>query len=70
MKISYRPLWITLATKGMTKTDLRLKGNFTTNILANMGKGEHVSLETIIRICETLDCGLADVIELVEDEKK
>ena len=31
-----------------------------------MGKeGKHISMDTLARICETLDCGIMDVIELV-----
>lgn len=67
MKVSYKPLWVTLAKKGLMKKDLKDMANLTTNITANMGKGQHVSLDTIIRICETLECGLNDVIELVEE---
>lgn len=32
--------------------------------IANMGKGQHVSLATIVKICETLQCDLTDVIAL------
>ena len=37
-------------------------------MIANMGKGKHISMETLTKICETLNCGIWDVIELVEDE--
>ena len=41
----------------------------TTNMIANMGKeGKHISMDTLARICETLDCGIMDVIDLVSDE--
>lgn len=66
MKISYKPLWRTLLERDMQKKDLRELAGLTTNIIANMGKGQYVSLGTIVRICEALDCDLADVIELVK----
>lgn len=37
-------------------------------MIANMGKGRHISMETLAKICETLNCGIWDVIELVQDE--
>ena len=40
----------------------------TTNMIANMGKGEHISMKTLLRICEALNCEITDVIELVSDE--
>ena len=41
MHISYQPLWDTLKERGMRKEDLRLAAGLTTNMIANMGKGEH-----------------------------
>lgn len=69
MHISYKPLWHTLIERNMRKEDLRLAAGLTTNMIANMGKeGKHISMDTLARICETLDCGITDVIELVSDE--
>lgn len=69
MHISYKPLWHTLIERKMRKEDLRLAAGLTTNMIANMGKeGKHISMDTLARICETLDCGIADVIELEVDE--
>ena len=68
MNISYQPLWNTLKERGMRKEDLRLAAGLTTNMIANMGKGEHISMKTLLRICEALNCEITDVIELVSDE--
>ena len=44
-------------------------GGMTTNMIANMSKeGKHISMDTLARICETLNCEITDVIELVPDE--
>ena len=61
MHISYQPLWDTL------KEDLRLAAGLTTNMIANMGKGEHISMKTLLRICGALNCDIADVIALEQD---
>lgn len=67
MNISYQPLWRTLKERNMRKEDLRLAAGLTTNMIANMGKGEHISMKTLLRICETLNCDILDVIELEQD---
>lgn len=67
MYISYQPLWDTLKERGMRKEDLRIAASLTTNMIANMGKGKYISMETLLRICKTLNCNIADVIELVDD---
>ena len=51
------------------KEDLRLSAGLTTNMIANMGKGKHISMETLLRICKALNCGILNVIELEHDEE-
>lgn len=68
MHISYQPLWNTLKERKMRKEDLRLAAGLTTNMIANMGKGKHISMETLLRICEALECGIDDVIELLPND--
>ena len=72
MHISYQPLWNTLKERGMRKEDLRLAAGLTTNMIANMianmGKGEHISMKTLLRICGALHCDIADVIALEQDD--
>ena len=67
MHISYQPLWNTLNERGMRKEDLRLAAGLTTNMIANMGKGKNISMETLVRICEALNCGIMNVIKLEQD---
>ena len=33
-----------------------------------MGKGEHISMKTLLRICGALHCDIADVIALEQDD--
>lgn len=68
MRISYKPLWHTLIERGWTKNQLRLAAGLTTNMIANMGKDKAISMDTLVRICEALDCDITDVIMLVRDE--
>ena len=55
----------------MRKEDLRLAAGLTpkmiAKMIANMGKGEHISMKTLLRICGALDCDIADVIALKHD---
>ena len=67
MHISYKPLWHTLVERNMRKEDLRLAAGLTTNQIANMGKGLHISMETVLRIYGALNCDSIDVIELEQD---
>lgn len=68
MHISYRLLWNTLKKRGMRKKNLWLAAGLTTNMIANIGMGQHISMKTLLRIYQALDCDIADVIQLSCDE--
>ncbi len=70
VKVNYNKLWKLLIDKGMSKTQLREQTGITTNVIAKMGKNENVSTEVICKICETLNCQITDIIELIEEDGK
>ncbi len=65
MQISYKKLWKLLIDKNMNKTDLRIKTNMSSSTLAKLSKNQEVTLQVLMRICETLDCGIEDIVEFV-----
>ncbi len=65
---SYKLLWNTLVERNRRKEDLRIAAGLATNMIANMVKGKNISMETLVRICEALNCGILDVIELEQDK--
>ncbi len=65
--ISYKPLFKLLIDKNMTREDLRNPLGISSATFAKMSKNEYVSLETIDKICNYLDCDIADVIEHIKD---
>jgi len=52
------------------KTELREKAGITTSALAKLGRNEHVSTEVICKICSALNCGISDIMEMVEELEK
>lgn len=61
--INYKPLWIQLINRNMTKTQFREAMGLSTATLARMSKNEYISLETIEKICQYFDCKVEDVVE-------
>lgn len=68
MAVSYDKLWKLLIDKKMNRTDLKEAAGISFNVLAKMGKGETVSMDSLGKICKTLSCDIADVMEFVENE--
>ena len=67
MQISYNKLFKLLIDKGMKKTDLAKEAKFISDTIAKLSKHENVSMDTLIRICDCLDCTFDDVVELIKD---
>ncbi len=65
MKISYNRLFKLLIDKGMKKTELAKQAGLTPGTLAKLSKNETVSMESLLKICITLDCGLDDIVEVI-----
>ena len=67
MRISYRPLWVMLAQKEITKKELREKSGISTASLAKLGKGENLTTDVLLKICEALNCNINEIIETVPE---
>lgn len=67
MRLCYNRLWKLLIDRGMTRTQMRLAAGISSSTLAKLTKGESVVTSVLVRICETLECDLQDVVELVKD---
>ncbi|MBQ6578756.1 MAG: helix-turn-helix transcriptional regulator [Bacteroidales bacterium] len=63
MAVDYVRLWKLLLDKGMKKTDLKTEAGISSNVLAKLGKNEYVSMETMEKLCTSLDCNIEDIME-------
>lgn len=70
MTVSYDRLWKLLIDKKMNRTDLKNTAGISFNVLAKMGKGETVSLESLHKICVSLNCNIGDIMEFSDEEIK
>ena len=70
MSVSYKKLWKLIIDKEMSKTDLRLRAEISTNALAKLSKNKPVSVSVLDKICRVLDCSVDDIIEVNVGDKK
>lgn len=69
-QVDYKKLWKLLIDKEMKKTDLIPLAGISTNILARLGKGEYVSMESLHKICKVFNCDVGDICEMKEFEEQ
>ena len=67
MHISYNKLWKMLIDKNMKKSDLRDKAGISSASIAKLGKGDNITTDVLIKICEAMDCHLDDIMEKVDE---
>ena len=68
MRISYNKLWKMLIDKEMKKSDLKEQAGISSASLAKLGKGENITTDVLLKICESMHCHLEDIMETVDDE--
>ncbi|MBC2890670.1 MULTISPECIES: helix-turn-helix domain-containing protein [Gordonibacter] len=65
--IRYYKLFDLLARRGYKKTDLMKEVGLSSVTVAKLSKGESVTTDTILRICERFDVQPGDIMEYVPD---
>ena len=68
MRISYNKLWKMLIDKNMKKSDLKEKAGISSASLAKLGKGDNITTDVLLRICEVMDCRIEDILETIRDK--
>lgn len=68
MSVSYKKLWKLLIDRDMKKKDLREAAGISTASMAKLGKNENVNSDILVKVCKALDCDIADIVEIVNDQ--
>ena len=60
---SYKPLWKLLIDRDMNKTQLQERAGISPATLSKLGRSGNVTTDVLARICEALDCDIADICD-------
>ena len=58
VRVSYNKLWKMLIDKEMQKRDLQEAAGISSASIAKLGKGENITTDILIKICDALNCDL------------
>lgn len=64
-KASYKKLWKLLIDKEMSKKTLAKSSGVSLASLAKLGRDGNVTVDILVKICDSLDCEMSDIMELV-----
>lgn len=70
MGVSYKRLWKLLIDKDMKKRDLKEAAKLSPSLMSSLNQDKSVTVNTLSRICEVLNCQVEDVMEIVPDESR
>lgn len=66
MAVSYDNLWKLLIDKKLKRTDLKDICGISSNVLAKLGKDEPISMDSLEKICVSLNCNIENIMQFVE----
>ncbi len=70
MGVSYDRLFHMMIDRKITNAQLMNMCGFSANIITRLKKDEYISLESVEKICRTLDCGVDDILNFIPEEKE
>lgn len=68
MRFSYNRLWKLLIDKNINKQKLKELSGISSASVAKLRKGQNVTTNVLLNICNALDCNVEDIMEFVKDE--
>ncbi|MCI7689621.1 helix-turn-helix transcriptional regulator [Trueperella pyogenes] len=68
--VTYKRLWKLLIDKDLQKQDLRKMTGLSGATIAKLGRDENVTTTVLARICQALNCDIADICEVVPNEQE
>lgn len=68
LKFSYKKLFKKLIDLEMKSTELMDKAQISKSTFYKIKNGQNVTTDVLLRICNTLNCDISDVMECVEFE--
>ena len=68
MALCYKNLWKLLIDRDMTRKVLHRVSGVSHATLAKMSRGESVTASVLDRICNSLDCRIENVLEIIPDK--
>lgn len=69
MAVKYDKLFHLLIDKKITNAQLAVKAGVSANIITRLKRDQYISMESIERLCNALDCGVDEILEFIKSEE-
>lgn len=68
MSVSYKKLWMKIAERETSNPKVREMADVSASTFTKMKKNEYVSLESLEKIANALECDIGDLVEIVKND--
>lgn len=69
-KLSYKKMFKKLIDLEMKNTELMDKAKISKSTFYKIKNGENVTTDILLRICDTLDCDISEIVECVDIKQR
>lgn len=69
-KLSYKKLFKKLIDKDMKNTELMKEAKVSKSTFYKIKNGDNVTTDVLLRICNTLECDISEIVECVNDSSE
>lgn len=56
-----------LIDKNMNRSDLKDAAKISASSIAKLGRGDNITTDVLLKICEAMDCNLEDIMETIRE---
>lgn len=70
MAVTYKKLFHLMIDRGINNAELMEKAGFSANIITKLKRDHYLSLDTVKKICQALNCGVDDILEFLPDTRR
>ena len=67
MAVTYKKLFHLMIDKDVSNAELMEQAGFSANIITRLKRDSYLSLDTIEKICNTLNCDVDDILEFTKE---
>ena len=65
---SYNKLWKLMIDRNIKKKELQEMSGISAASIAKLGRGDNVTTDILLKICEALDCDISDIAEVARSK--
>ncbi len=69
MRFSYNRLWKLMIDMNINKNKLKELTGISSASIAKLGKGQNVTTDVLLRVCNGLNCRIEDIMEFTKDDE-